>query len=123
MPSRHTAGDEGFNRVLTLMELASGDEKHDPSAESILDIVWVLYDRILRFDPLAPRREDRDRFILSKGHGPLALYGHGFGTPEQHDAHIGLTPEGIRGRIEAFLGDTATDSRRPPLVRAAAVPS
>lgn len=26
-----------------------------------------------------------------------------YGTPEQHDAHIGLTPEGIRRRIEAFL--------------------
>lgn len=56
------------------MGLATGDEKHDPSANSILDIVWVLYDRILRFDPDAPRSEDRDRFILSKGHGPLALY-------------------------------------------------
>ncbi len=56
------------------MEMAAGDEKHDPSAHSTLDIVWVLYDRILRFDPTEPRSESRDRFILSKGHGPVALY-------------------------------------------------
>jgi len=67
-------GDGGFERVRALIGMAAGDEKHDPSAHSILDIVWVLYDRILQFDPLAPRSEDRDRFILSKGHGPTALY-------------------------------------------------
>ena len=65
-----TRGEQGFERDLALMTLAAGDEKHDPSAHSIRDIVWVLYDRILQFDPLAPRMEDRDRFILSKGQGP-----------------------------------------------------
>ena len=49
-------------------------EGHIASAFSILDIVWVLYDRILRFDPRNPKSDDRDRFILSKGHGSLALY-------------------------------------------------
>lgn len=61
-------------RVERLMALASGDEKHDPSAESTLDILWVLYDRILRYDARDPRSEDRDRFLMSKGHGPLALF-------------------------------------------------
>src|SRR3989304_4926154 len=61
-------------RVEQLMALASGDEKHDPSAHSTLDILWVLYDRILRYDPRDPRSEDRDRFLMSKGHGPLALF-------------------------------------------------
>lgn len=77
-PRQHAAngdgGDEGFERVLALIGTTAGDEKHNPSAQSILDVVWVLYDRILRFDPLVPRSEDRDRFILSKGHGPIALY-------------------------------------------------
>ena len=66
--------DEGFERVRALMETAAGDEKHDPSAHSTLDVVWVLYDRVLRYDPAEPRSEARDRFLLSKGHGPLALY-------------------------------------------------
>lgn len=56
------------------MARATGDEKHDPSAHSTLDILWVLYDRVLRFDPADPRAEARDRFLMSKGHGPLALY-------------------------------------------------
>jgi transketolase len=57
-----------------LMDLASGDEKHDPSTRSTIDVLWVLYDRVLRYDPLDPGSEDRDRFIMSKGHGPLALF-------------------------------------------------
>ena len=61
-------------RIEALMALATGDEKHDPSAHSTLDILWVLYDRVLRFDPRDPRREDRDRFLMSKGHGPVALF-------------------------------------------------
>lgn len=61
-------------RILDLIALATGDEKHQPSAFSTLDVLWVLYDRVLRYDPQQPRSEDRDRFVLSKGHGPLALY-------------------------------------------------
>jgi hypothetical protein len=57
-----------------LMALATGDEKHDPSAHSTLEVLWALYDRVLKYHPADPRRDDRDRFIMSKGHGPLALY-------------------------------------------------
>lgn len=61
-------------RIEHLMTLATGDEKHDESAQSTLDVLWVLYDRILRYDPKSPRSEERDRFVLSKGHGPEAYY-------------------------------------------------
>ncbi len=61
-------------RIERLMSLATGDEKHDKSAHSTLDVLWVLYDRVLRFDPENPRSEERDRFVLSKGHGPEAFY-------------------------------------------------
>jgi transketolase len=61
-------------QLANLMALASGDEKHDPSAYSTLEVLWVLYDRILHHDASHPQSEDRDRFILSKGHGPLVLY-------------------------------------------------
>ncbi|MEP6759226.1 MAG: transketolase [Actinomycetota bacterium] len=60
--------------VAALMRRATGDEKHEESSTSTLDALWVLYDRILRIDPGDPTAEDRDRFILSKGHGPIALY-------------------------------------------------
>ncbi len=57
-----------------LMLQATGDEKHDAAAHSTLDVPWVLYDRILRYDPHNPHSEERDRFVLSKGHGPIAFY-------------------------------------------------
>jgi transketolase len=62
------------DHVKGLMARATGDEKHDESSTSTLDALWVLYDRVLRVDPAAPRADSRDRFILSKGHGPTAYY-------------------------------------------------
>lgn len=47
---------------------------HIPSAYSILDLVAILYRDYLRVDPRRPQWEERDYFILSKGHGCLALY-------------------------------------------------
>ena len=68
------------------MTLMTGDEKHGPSATSTLDVLWVLYDRVLRVDPRRPDDPDRDRFLLSKGHGPMAYYAvlaaKGFLTPD-----------------------------------------
>jgi transketolase len=52
----------------------SAKEGHVPSAFSILDILAVLYGRVLRIDPKDPKNQGRDRFVLSKGHGSLALY-------------------------------------------------
>src|SRR5262245_20413804 len=64
----------GLDRVRELMALATGDEKHEESSTSTLDVLWVLYDRVLRVDPDRPDWEERDRFILSKGHGPAGYY-------------------------------------------------
>jgi transketolase len=52
----------------------TGDEKHAYVAPSTLDVLWVLYDRVLNVDPANPDKRDRDRFLLSKGHGPIAYY-------------------------------------------------
>lgn len=41
---------------------------------SLIEILAVLYNGILKIDADDPLNEDRDRFILSKGHGTLALY-------------------------------------------------
>ncbi|MEQ8733919.1 MAG: transketolase [Rhodospirillaceae bacterium] len=63
-----------------------GNNGHIPSAFSILDIVSYLYDNVLSFDASNPDWAERDYFILSKGHGCLALYvnlhKHGFITDE-----------------------------------------
>lgn len=47
---------------------------HLASAFSLVEILRVLYDDVLRYDPKNPHWPDRDRCILSKGHGCLALY-------------------------------------------------
>jgi len=64
----------GYGDLTRLMTLMTGDEKHSYSAMSTLDVLWILYDRILRVDPANPSDPNRDRFLLSKGHGPMAYY-------------------------------------------------
>jgi transketolase len=81
----------------------TGDEKHSPSALSTLDILWVLYDRVLRVSPETASDPDRDRFLLSKGHGPMAYYAvlaaKGFVSPEtletfgSYDSPLGQHPD------------------------------
>jgi|RhiMetdeSRZDD1v2_1073273.scaffolds.fasta_scaffold231676_3 transketolase len=60
--------------IVRLASLATGDEKHETSSYSTLDALTVLYERVLRVRPAEPRWPARDRFILSKGHGPAAYY-------------------------------------------------
>jgi len=55
----------GYADLPRLLQRLTGDEKHDWSALSTIDVLWVLFDRVL---------EDDDRFMLSKGHGPAAFY-------------------------------------------------
>jgi transketolase len=57
-----------------LISLMTGDEKHSLAAESTLDVLWVLYDKILNVSPSTADEPGRDRFYLSKGHGPMAYY-------------------------------------------------
>src|SRR3989440_4660658 len=64
----------GYANLRGLMDLQLGDEKHAPSATWRLDVIWVLYDRVLRIGPDRIDDPDRDRFLLSKGHGPMAYY-------------------------------------------------
>jgi transketolase len=57
-----------------LFERMTGDEKHEWAAASTVDVLWVLYDRVLNVSPDTVDDPDRDRFLLSKGHGPMAYY-------------------------------------------------
>ncbi len=63
-----------FEDLPALLALMSGDEKHDPAALSTLDVLWVLYDRVLNISPDTVDDPSRDRFLLSKGHGPQAYF-------------------------------------------------
>lgn len=53
---------------------SSSRRGHIASAFSVVEILRVLYDEVLRYDAANPKWPGRDRCILSKGHGCLALY-------------------------------------------------
>ncbi|MGW6137401.1 transketolase [Streptomyces sp. NPDC055140] len=72
--ARTAAATYSYEDLPALMERMTGDEKHGPAATSTLDVLWVLYDRVLRVTPDGVRDPERDRFLLSKGHGPMAYY-------------------------------------------------
>ncbi|MFO0823455.1 MAG: transketolase [Gemmataceae bacterium] len=61
-------------RRLVVRMLKGARRGHVGSAFSAIDVLRVLYDDVLRFDPKNPKWSGRDRCILSKGHGCLALY-------------------------------------------------
>mgnify|MGYP006280711557 CR=1 FL=1 len=51
-----------------------GNSSHVGTSFSMVELLVVLYEDILNIRPSDPKWEDRDRFILSKGHGCAALY-------------------------------------------------
>jgi transketolase len=63
-----------YLRNLVIDALEGGERGHVGSSMSLIEIVRVLYDDILKQCPAEPHWPERDRCILSKGHGCLALY-------------------------------------------------
>jgi transketolase len=61
-------------RINALRMVHSARASHIGSALSIVDILTVLYVNVMRHDPKNPVWNQRDRFILSKGHACVALY-------------------------------------------------
>ena len=61
-------------RRLIVRGLIGGNRGHVGSSMSLVEMLRVLYDEVLRFRPEEPNWPGRDRCILSKGHGCLALY-------------------------------------------------
>lgn len=63
-----------YLRRLAVRALDMGERGHIGSTMSLIEILRVLYDDILRYRPDEPGWRDRDRMILSKGHGCIAQY-------------------------------------------------
>jgi len=90
-------------RSMVLDAIEGGGRGHLGPALSLLEIVRVLYDSVLLHDPTNPKLTNRDRFVLSKGHGCLGLFtvlaDHGyFPTSElkgfcSFDSKLGGHPE------------------------------
>ena len=62
-----------YRYVITDMICRAGSG-HLGGALSLVEIVISLYERILRIDPQRPAWPERDRLVLSKGHGAPVLY-------------------------------------------------
>ena len=63
-----------MRRKILDISFTCGHSTHVGGALSMVEIMSVLYGSVLRFDADNPRWPDRDRFILSKGHGVLGYY-------------------------------------------------
>ena len=101
-------------RRIMLDTLYKAGRGHLPSAMSCLEILRVLFDKILNLRPAEPSWPERDRFILSKGHGCLALYAlladKGFFPKEElasfcaFGSRLGGHPERLLPGVEAATG-------------------
>src|SRR5947207_3005726 len=71
-------------RALAMDAVEQAKSGHPGMPMGMADIATVLFTQFLRFDPQAPDWPNRDRFILSNGHGSMLLYGllHLLGYPE-----------------------------------------
>jgi len=61
-------------RTLTLDAVAAANSGHSGMPMGMADVATVLFSKHLKFDASAPDWADRDRFILSAGHGSMLLY-------------------------------------------------
>ncbi|MGJ8584638.1 MAG: transketolase [Marinosulfonomonas sp.] len=61
-------------RMLTLDAVAAANSGHSGMPMGMADVATVLFEKHLKFDPKNPDWPDRDRFILSAGHGSMLIY-------------------------------------------------
>ncbi len=62
-------------RALAMDAVQQADSGHPGMPMGMADVATVLFTKFLKFDASAPRWPDRDRFVLSAGHGSMLLYG------------------------------------------------
>ncbi len=103
-----------YLRRLIFRAIEMGGRGHIGPALSLVEMIRVLYDHVLRLRPSEPKWAGRDRFVLSKGHGCLALYAvladKGFFPLAEldrfcrFDSILGGHPETIVPGVEACTG-------------------
>ncbi|MDD9901174.1 MAG: transketolase [Alphaproteobacteria bacterium] len=67
-------------RALSMDAVQKANSGHPGMPMGMADVATVLFTQFLKFDPSAPLWPDRDRFILSAGHGSMLLYALGYLT-------------------------------------------
>ncbi|NOU02797.1 MAG: transketolase [Novosphingobium sp.] len=61
-------------RALSMDAVQAANSGHPGMPMGMADVATVLFSQFLKFDPAAPKWPDRDRFVLSAGHGSMLLY-------------------------------------------------
>lgn len=115
LPETALDGRSMHLRRMVVKALVGGGRGHIGSSMSLIEILRVLYDDILRYRADEPNWPERDRCVLSKGHGCLALYAlladKGFFPPAvlesfcREDSILGGHPEAAKiPGVEASTG-------------------
>ena len=76
-------------RALSMDAVQAANSGHPGMPMGMADVATVLFDQFLKFDPAAPKWADRDRFVLSAGHGSMLIYSllhlTGYASPTLED--------------------------------------
>jgi transketolase len=76
-------------RALSMDAVQAANSGHPGMPMGMADVATVLYSKFLKFDPAAPKWPDRDRFVLSAGHGSMLIYSllhlTGYAQPTMQD--------------------------------------
>lgn len=76
-------------RALSMDAVQAANSGHPGMPMGMADVATVLFSQFLKFDPAAPKWADRDRFVLSAGHGSMLIYSllhlTGYASPTMDD--------------------------------------
>jgi transketolase len=76
-------------RALSMDAVQAANSGHPGMPMGMADVATVLFSKFLKFDPAAPSWPDRDRFVLSAGHGSMLIYSllhlTGYESPTMED--------------------------------------
>ena len=107
-------------RALAMDAVQKADSGHPGMPMGMADVATVLFTRFLKFDAAHPDWPDRDRFVLSAGHGSMLLYALLYltGYPEMSSRSSRISASSTPAR--RGTRNTATlPASRPPPVRSA----
>ena len=74
LDTAHYAPMANAIRALSMDAVEKANSGHPGMPMGMADVATVLFAEQLKFDPAAPKWPDRDRFVLSAGHGSMLLY-------------------------------------------------
>ncbi|WP_126172668.1 transketolase [Altericroceibacterium xinjiangense] len=106
-------------RALSMDAVQAANSGHPGMPMGMADVATVLWSKYLKFDPAAPNWADRDRFVLSAGHGSMLIYAllhlSGYARPTMEDIrNFRQLSSPAAGHPENFLLD-GVDATTGPL--------